>query len=102
MATRRKHRKAGDTRTNDQRGYGKEHRALRAEWAPHVAAGTVACHAIVCVMPERAIKPGTEWHLGHTADRSAWTGPEHAKCNLRDGAVRQRTASTRGRKVWTL
>jgi hypothetical protein len=32
--------------------------------------------------PPRAI------HLGHNDDRTAYTGLEHASCNLRDGAKR--------------
>ena len=89
MATRRKHRRAGDNRTDAERGYGRIHKALRAEWKRAVDAGLAQCHAIECVMDTRAIRPGTDWHLGHTADRTAWTGPEHARCNLRDGALRQ-------------
>jgi hypothetical protein len=71
-----------------ERGYGKAHKALREKWAPHVAAGIVQCHAAVCVMPLRYIVPGEQWDLGHTADRTAYTGPEHRRCNRRDGAVR--------------
>src|ERR1700722_10763209 len=64
------------------RGYGYPHARLRAWWKPQVEAGLVQCHAVVCLEPGRWIKPGSEWHLGHTPDRTAWTGPEHAKCNL--------------------
>jgi hypothetical protein len=70
------------------RGYGGEHQALRAWWKPHVDSGTVQCHAAVCLMPDRWITPGARWHLGHLPDRSGWTGPEHAKCNLSGGASR--------------
>jgi hypothetical protein len=74
--------------TRTQRGYGPDHAALRARWAPLVAAGTVDCHADRCLEPARRIAPGTPWDLGHTADRRRWTGPEHARCNRADGGRR--------------
>lgn len=69
-------------------GYGQVHRILRAWWKPHVDAGEVYCHARVCLMRSRWIRPGTQWHLGHTPERDGWTGPEHAKCNCSDGGKR--------------
>jgi len=72
--------------TRQQRGYGKAHDDLRARWKPKVEACTVHCHAKVCVMPSgRLILPGQPWDLGHTDDRTAWTGPEHASCNRAAG-----------------
>jgi hypothetical protein len=69
--------------------YGREHRALRRQWSPKVEAGGVLCHAVYCVNPGgREIRPGTAWHLGHTRDRTSWTGPEHALCNSADGGRR--------------
>jgi hypothetical protein len=62
------------------RGYGAQHQQLRAEWAPLVDAGQVACAR--CGQP---IEPGAPWDLGHTDDRTAWTGPEHATCNRAAG-----------------
>lgn len=70
------------------RGYGKDHEAQRKAWAPKVARGEARCHAITCLEPTRAITPGSEWHMGHTPDRTRWTGPEHARCNVIDGAKR--------------
>jgi hypothetical protein len=69
--------------TREQRGYGPEHIALRNQWAPKVAAGNV--HCAKCKQP---ITPGTPWHLGHTDDRTQWTGPEHPHCNLSDAGRR--------------
>ena len=67
--------------TRQARGYGPEHDRLRRRWKPKVDRGEVDCHAKVCVMPIRLILPGERWDLGHTDDRTAWTGPEHARCN---------------------
>lgn len=89
--------------TRQDRGYGPEHEAERARWAPVVARGEATCHAAHCVMPSRSIAPGEPWDLGHTSDRSTWTGPEHRRCNRRDGAVRgNRARGGRGRGRWAL
>jgi hypothetical protein len=71
-----------------QRGYGAEHRQLREQWKPYVDAGQVACFAPRCVKPTRWIIPGTPWVLGHTPDRTGWTGPEHQACGCADGGRR--------------
>jgi hypothetical protein len=77
------------TGTTTQRGYGAPHQNERRKWKPVVDAGQAHCHAIICLKPSRVIVPGESWHLGHTADRTAWTGPEHEHCNLADGARRK-------------
>lgn len=41
--------------------------------------------------------PQDRWDLGHTDDRTAWTGPEHAHCNRKAG----QTNSARMREHWT-
>jgi hypothetical protein len=82
------------------RGYGSAHRAERAHWLPHVEAGQVNCHAKVCLMQTRRILPGSLWDLGHTEDRTAWTGPEHRRCNRADGGRRRHRADSPNR--WTL
>ncbi|KZE90634.1 hypothetical protein AVP41_00153 [Microbacterium sp. TNHR37B] len=68
--------------TRQQRGYNGNHDRLRAEWAPIVAAGTVRCANPTCGRP---IRPGQAWDLGHTEDRTAYRGPEHAACNRSEG-----------------
>lgn len=75
--------------TREQRGYGPEHQALRRQWAHKVKAGTVRCAK--CNQP---IKPGTPWHLGHTDDRTKWTGPEHPFCNTSDAGKRSHLRPT--------
>jgi hypothetical protein len=80
------------------RGYGRAHEAQRRAWAPRVARGETTCakcHA--------AILPSQAWDMGHTDDRTAWTGPEHASCNrsagARMGQAKQAT-TTRHSRVW--
>lgn len=58
------------------RGYGVAHRAMRARWQEIVDAGEATCAR--CTGP---IHAGQPWDLGHTDDRTAWTGPEHPSCN---------------------
>lgn len=63
--------------TRQQRGYGAEHEAERARWAPLVASGHVRCWR--CKQP---IDPTKEWDLGHDdQDRTKHRGPEHPACN---------------------
>ena len=60
-----------------QRGYGAQHRALRAAWEPIVAAGQV-----ICWRCGELIQPGEPWDLGHDdSDRTQWRSPEHVACN---------------------
>jgi hypothetical protein len=79
--------------TTKQRGYSGHHQRLKNQWRPLVDAGQTLCQAAVCLEEQdgrtRWIQPGTPWHLGHTPDRTAWTGPEHRRCNTADGARRK-------------
>lgn len=63
--------------TRQQRGYDAAHDRMRLEVAKLVAKGQA-----VCPKCGRPVLPGSEWHLGHTDDRTSWTGAEHAFCNL--------------------
>ncbi len=82
------------TGSTADRGYGGPHQAERKRWAPKVERGEVECHAVRCLMPNRRIEPGQPWDLGHTPDRSGWTGPEHELCNRSEGATRGNLART--------
>lgn len=57
-------------------GYGRLQKALRRKWERLVAAGGVACAR--CQQP---IFPSDAWDLGHSDDRTFYTGPEHVYCN---------------------
>ena len=63
-----------------ERGYGADHRKLRARVARQVARGTVLCARCGLV-----IEPGTPWALDHTDDRAGYLGASHARCNNADG-----------------
>jgi hypothetical protein len=86
--------------TTKQRGYSGPHQRLKKQWQPIVQAGQAWCHAIICLKPTRWIPPGTRWHLGHTTDRSAWTGPEHEQCGIAD-ANRRRSQRNRSQRLIT-
>ena len=61
----------------NERGYGLEHKKLRAKLERLVAAGEAVCWR--CGLP---IHPGERWDLGHDdADRAIYRGAEHARCN---------------------
>lgn len=82
-----------------ERGYGTKHQQLRAWWAPRVATGKVRCHRPTC---RKLIERGEPWDLGHTEDRTAYTGPEHRDCNRRHGQQlgqeRRRAASMKSKR----
>lgn len=84
------------------RGYGSQHQAERARWATVVEAGHGYCQAKTCTYPTRFIPPGTPWDLGHSDDRTRWTGPEHRRCNRADGGRKRHQKSTASRKRWAL
>ena len=78
-----------------QRGYGQEHRALRADWQARIAGG----QPVTCARCGHPIRPGEPWDLGHNDTRTAWTGPEHANSCNRSAAGRVGAAITNRREV---
>ena len=65
------------------RGYGANHKRTRALWAQRLKTlGTLPCAR--CGKP---ITNGEPWDLGHTDNRAAYQGPEHAHCNRRAGGL---------------
>jgi hypothetical protein len=66
-----------------------EHRRERAKWVTILEQqGYLVCAQPVCVMAQRTIGQGDAWHLGHNDSGTGYIGPTHARCNVRDGAVR--------------
>lgn len=63
------------------RGYGTEHRRLRAKLAPKA----VGKRCVRCGQP---IRPGQPIDLDHTDDRTGYRGMAHAKCNRTAGAIK--------------
>lgn len=93
--------------TTTARGYGRAHQKMRESWKPYVEAGMAECHAAECLEEQdghgRRIQPGTPWDLGHNRDRTAWTGPEHRRCNRHEAAVRtnrKRGQQARRSRIW--
>ena len=84
-----------DKASSSARGYGISHQRERARWKLIVDAGNAYCAQPVCVMAARWIAPGSQWCLGHTADRTAYLGPVHRACNEMDGARRGSRIRTR-------
>lgn len=78
----RAHDKARGTR--QQRGYGRDHDRLRQHWQTLINNGRTP----TCPKCGHPIIPTDPWDLGHTPDRTTWTGPEHARCNRTDGGRR--------------
>lgn len=73
------HTRARDTArgTRQQRGYGPEHDAERARWAPIVEAGLASCWRC-----GKRLIPGEPWDTGHDDhDRTKYRGPECLPCN---------------------
>lgn len=69
------------------RGYGATHQAERAKWVPVVAKGGVMCARQGPKCIGRPIQPGQPWDLGHTDDRTGYTGPECVPCNRGAGGA---------------
>jgi hypothetical protein len=76
----------------------REHREYRASLVRQLKReGYLICAAKVCVFESRTITNpnGRErdgLHAGHNDAGTAYDGPQHAACNVRDGAVRGREA----------
>jgi hypothetical protein len=63
--------------------YGLPHRAMRARFAPLVAAGKAKCARC-----GEAIEPGSDWALDHRDDGRGYLGVSHSVCNSRAGAFK--------------
>ena len=74
--------------------YGTAYQAIRRAWAPVVARGEATCHEPVCLMPTRAIRPGSRWHLSHDPTGTRILGPSHGRCNESEAATRGNKSRT--------
>lgn len=74
------HRRAAEQARGSKadRGYGPEHQHIRDALLDRQAKG----ETLMCARCGKPITWDEPWHLGHTEDRTTWTGPEHALCNL--------------------
>ena len=81
--TRRDYQRWARRGSTAERGYGTDHQAERrrrlATWKP----GDLCAR---CGLPMYG--PASRIDLGHTADRTAYTGLEHRSCNRAEGARR--------------
>lgn len=100
MTTRRRRRKPRVQASATARGYGYHHqqvrKALLAQWQPGDPCSR-------CSKPMWG--PPNKIHLGHNPERTAWTGLEHAHCNLSEAATRgnrARMTATRTMAVGTV
>lgn len=71
---------------NSNRKYGRHHRNARKQWA--------ALLPLPCTVCRRTVHPGTNWHLDHTDDGTAYLGPAHAYCNLAKAARKRNSKHT--------
>lgn len=74
--------------TTTARGYGTTHQKLRAAWQARINAGEI----IHCARCGTRITATTPWDLGHSEDRTTYTGPECQPCNRADGGRRGNAA----------
>lgn len=74
--------------TPTQRGYGADHRALRARWQARIDAGELV-HCVTC----GATLTRQAWDLGHDEAKSRWIGPQCVPCNRSEGGRRGAAAS---------
>lgn len=83
-----------------ERGYDSAHQAERRRWERIIQLQPVQCQSVACLRPGVLIAAGDEWDLGHTVDRTAWTGPEHPDCNRAEGGRRGRASQLVTRLPW--
>jgi len=82
--------------TTTEQGYGYEHQLERERWRPVVDAGRAICAEPICLMPARAINPGTPWDLAHNRSTGGYRGPAHRRCNRAEGARHKEALRLRG------
>lgn len=97
--------------TTTEQGYGWDHQRERARWVRYQQGGgddplgehhgELRCRADVCVMPSRWISKAEAWDLGHESGQRSWRGPEHVRCNRRQGAINSNRTGNPGARAAT-
>ena len=94
--------------TDDAKYRTPEHRKYRAALVATLKRdGALTCTARDCVMPTRATTnpDGSQpdgRNAGHNDDGTAYDGPQHRACNLKDGATRARARQGEPLRRWVL
>ena len=92
MQRRRVRRKPRPRANTAARGYGYAHEKLKktllAAWYPGQPCTRCGEPMWERWTVDRSGRRMSAIHLGHSDDRTRWTGLEHAHCNLSDGATR--------------
>ena len=84
----------------------REHREYRARLVAQLKRdGWLTCTAKTCVMPTRQItnpngRARDGLHAGHADNGVDYDGPQHAACNVKDGARRARKLQTTTALRW--
>lgn len=89
-------------KTTVEQGYGAAHAAERKRWQERLDQGdTVRCACQRADCPHHltpgcltVISSSSTWDLGHTDDRTGWTGPECVPCNRSAGARNSRASQS--------
>lgn len=71
-----------------------EYKRAVAHWTLIIARHDTRCCARLCLFGDRTIPAGADratWDMGHDPTGTIITGPEHARCNRHEGAVRGNT-----------
>jgi hypothetical protein len=94
-----------------EQGYGWDHQRERARWVKYQQAGgddangphhgELLCRADECLKPNgtRWIGKDEAWDLGHHPGQRAWRGPEHVRCNRRQGAINSNRTGNPGART---
>lgn len=80
-------------RTTAQRGYGNEHKRMRAALLPTMPGSP-------CTRCGVTLNEGDQVDLDHTDDRSGYNGWAHSSCNRRAGANKRNGRMLKQSRKW--
>lgn len=81
-------------RSSAERGYGHEHRGVRARLLPQA-------YGQACTRCGRPMMPGQPLDLDHAEDRTTYLGFAHASCNRAAGARKRNSIATQRNRIAT-